>query len=154
MYKEKIRNLMEENKDDPDVLEFIESRVNSFIDYVQYVSFAENRMVRLKAEGVRFEDWRDATASLDESRHHKHEVVIGAVRQLNRLSESCGLEVFYGGPTDDAHRYEVGSMCKQIVNEYFDDRDMAKSLAISQLAGDDFAMEVDKLSEAAKAMEL
>lgn len=53
MYKESIRSIMEANREDTEMLDFVESRVNSFVDYVGHVSFMETRMQRLQIQGVR-----------------------------------------------------------------------------------------------------
>ena len=44
MYRESISAIMKANKDDPDLLDFIESRVNSFVDYVGHVTYMETRI--------------------------------------------------------------------------------------------------------------
>lgn len=90
MYKERIQELLKAQDGDPDMLEFVESRVNTMIDYVQYVRFMEVRMQRIQIEGLIGEEWRDAMESLDHNRHSKHEVAIAAVNQLNRLSAAGG----------------------------------------------------------------
>lgn len=147
MYKEKIRAIMEANKDDPEILDFTESRVNSFVDYVQYVTFMDIRVQRMQAEGIRFEEWRDKVADMDSHRRSKHEVAISAVNQLNRLAAASGLPLFYEGIIDDAHRHEIGDMCQAVVDEYFEGRD-ARLLSVDNLMdnGKDFAQEISKLS--------
>lgn len=53
MYRERIRDLMNAVKDEPEDLEFIESRVQAFTDYVSYVTWMETRIQRLNIEGIR-----------------------------------------------------------------------------------------------------
>ena len=47
MYKERVAALMNAVKDDPDDLEFIESRMNMFTDYVAHVTWMEIRMQKI-----------------------------------------------------------------------------------------------------------
>lgn len=119
MYKEKIKAIMEANRDDQEMLEFIESRVNRLIDYVQYVAFMETRTQRLSIDGTDGEAWRDAVGAMDSRRRDKHEAAMAAASQLNRLAAASGLQPFYGGTIDHAHRAEVGDMCQAVVDEYF-----------------------------------
>lgn len=135
MYRERIGNLMEACKADSDDLDFIESRVNSLVDYVQYVSFMETRIQRLSIEGIMGEEWRDKVQSLDERRRSKHEVAMSAVTQLNRLSQAEGLELFYNGPVDHEHRNEVGDLCQAVCSEYFEGRHL-QPLKVSDLMED------------------
>lgn len=147
MYKERIQELLKAQDGDPDMLEFVESRVNTMIDYVQYVSFMEVRMQRIQIEGLIGEEWRDAMESLDHNRHSKHEVAIAAVNQLNRLSAAGGLEPFYDEPADNEHRYDIGNLCQAVVDEYFAGRDPQK-LELSRMQGEnDFKDAVEKLSQ-------
>lgn len=148
MYRESIRNLMEANKEEPDVLDFIESRVNSFVDYVAHVNFMEVRIQRLTIEGIDGEAWRDAVESLDHRRRDKHEVAMNAVNQLNRLCTASDLPLFYDGPVDHEHRNEVGDMIGQVVSEYFNDRN-TRPLTITDMmkeeSGKEFAAAVADL---------
>ena len=108
MYRESIKAMMEANKEDTEVMDFIEERVNSFVDYVSHVSFMETRIQRLTIEGVTGEEWRDKVAALDSRRRDKHEVAMNAAKQLNRLCVAAGLPLFYGGDIDHEHRNEIG----------------------------------------------
>lgn len=151
MYRESIQAIMEANKDDPEMLDFVESRVNSFVDYVGHVNFMETRIQRLTIEGVTGEQWRDTVSSLDERRRDKHEVAMSAATQLNRLAAASGLPPFYAEPIDHEHRNQVGDMCQAVINEYFEGRH-TKPLTISDMIGEqeslDFAAAVSSLSEA------
>lgn len=131
-YKESIAALMEANKDDSEMLDFIETRVNSFVNYVAHVNFMETRIQRLGIEGITGEQWRNAVQSLDENRRSKHEVAMSAVNQLNRLATASGLPLFYDGPVDDMHRNEIGDLCQTVVGEYFNDR-YTKPLTVNDL---------------------
>lgn len=148
MYKESIRSIMEANRDDVEMLDFVESRVNSFVDYVGHVSFMETRMQRLQIQGVRGEEWRDAAARLDERRRDKHETAMSAVNQLNRLCTASGLPLFYTGPVDHEHRNEIGDLCQAVVNEYFEGRH-THPLSITEMMSDGkaFASAVENISE-------
>lgn len=147
MYRERVQALMEANRDDSEMLDFVEERVNSFRDYVGYVNFMETRIQRLNVEGLTGQEWRDAVQSLDEHRRMKHEVAISAVNQLNRLSISCGLEPFYDGPVDDEHRNEIGDLCQDVMNEYFKGRHMNPLTVSDLMDGKALADAVDDLSE-------
>lgn len=152
MYKEKVAALMTMYKEDPDDLDFIESRVNMFRDYVDCINFMEVKMQRMRIEGVLGEEWRDEAQALDDRRRSKHEVAIAAVNQLNRLSVAKGLAPLYDGPTDDTHRTAVGDFCGQIMGEYFNDR-YTQKLSVETLLGEnegeEFAATVAKLTEKA-----
>lgn len=132
MYRERMGNLMEVCKADADDLDFIESRVNKLVDYVQYVSFMETRIQRLSIEGITGEEWRDKVQALDENRRSKHEVAMSAVTQLNRLAKAEGLDPFYDGPVDHEHRNDVGDLCQAVCSEYFNGRHL-QPLQVSDL---------------------
>lgn len=147
VYKERIKNLMEAVKDEPDDLEFVESRMKTFTDYVTHVSWMETRIQRLQIEGITGESWRDAVESLDHQRRSKHEVAMGAINQLNRLSVAVGLEPFYGGVVDDEHRNQVGDVIGDIVDEYFKGRFVEPLKQEDLMADDDFVQAVENIPE-------
>lgn len=147
MYKEKIANLMNAVKNEPDDMEFVESRMNTFTDYVSHVAWMETRIQRLTIEGVRGEEWRDAVQRLDEQRRSKHEVAMGSINQLNRLSKAMGLEPFYDGPVDHEHRNEVGDVIGNIVNEYFEGRSVGQLKQEDLMNEDDFTQAVESIPE-------
>lgn len=152
MYKERIENLMKtvmNSSDTPDDkkldMEFIEGRMQTFTDYVAHVAWMETRIQRLSIEGIRGEEWRDAVQRLDESRRSKHEVAMGSINQLNRMSTARGLEPFYDGPVDHEHRNEVGDVIGNIVNEYFKGRSLNQLKAKDLLDEDSFQKAVDEI---------
>lgn len=146
---------MKANKDDPDLLDFIESRVNSFVEYVGHVNYMETRIQRLTIQGVTGDEWRDAVSALDERRRDKHEMALSAATQLNRLATASGLPLFYDGPIDNEHRKEVGDLCQTVINEYFNGRH-TKPLTISDMMSEEdtnnFVAAVSELSAATNTM--
>lgn len=152
MYKERIANLMNAVKNEPDDLEFVESRMNAFTEYVSHVAWMETRIQRLTIEGVDGQEWRDAVQSLDYARRSKHEVAMGAINQLNRLSKAVGLEPFYDGPVDHEHRNEVGDVIGAIVNEYFEGRATGKLKQKDLMDEADFADAVNSIPETAAGL--
>lgn len=147
MYKERIAKLMEAVKDEPDDLEFVESRMTAFTDYVSHVAWMETRIQRLSIEGIRGQEYRDQIQSLDSHRRSKHEVAMGAINQLNRLSNAVGLEPFYDGPVDDAHRSQVGDVIGNIVSEYFEGRSVGQLKQKDLMDDDDFTKAVESIPE-------
>lgn len=147
MYKERIANLMNAVKNEPDDLNFVESRMNTFTDYVSHVAWMETRIQRLTIEGIDGQEWRDQVQSLDYARRSKHEVAMGAINQLNRLSEAVGLEPFYDGPVDHKHRNEVGDVIGAIVNEYFEGRAPGKLKQNDLMDVADFTDAVNSIPE-------
>lgn len=143
MYKERIANLMRAVKDEPEDLEFVESRMNAFTEYVGHVAWMETRIQRIEIEGLRGQEYRDAV---------KHEVAMGAINQLNRLSKSLGLEPFYDGPVDHEHRNEVGDVIGAIVNEYFEGRATGKLKQKDLMDETDFADAVNSIPETAAGL--
>lgn len=140
MYKERIANLMQAVNNGQyaqDDLEFIETRMNAFTDYMNHVAWMETHMQRLNVEGVKGEEWRHQVEQMDKNRRSKHNVAIDAINQLNRMSKANGLELFYDGPTDEEHRTEVGDLIGNIVNEYF------KGRTVGQLKQTDLMGTVD-----------
>lgn len=122
MYKERIANLMKVAKSEPDDLDFVESRMSVFTDYMAHTAWMETRIQRLTIEGVEGEEWRDQVQRMDSMRRSKHNVAMDAINQLNRLSKVYGLEPFYDGIVDHEHRTQVGDVIGDIVNEYFQGR--------------------------------
>ncbi len=152
MYKEKVSKLMSaivNSNDAPEDkkydLEFIEERMKTFTDYVAHVAWMETRIQRLEIEEVRGDEWRDAVQSLDASRRSKHEVAMGSINQLNRMSTMHGLDPFYDGPVDHEHRNAVGDVIGQIVNEYFEGRSVGQLRQKDLLDEDSFAEAVEKI---------
>lgn len=152
MYKERIANLMRAVKDEPEDLEFVESRMNAFTEYVGHVAWMETRIQRIEIEGLRGQEYRDAVEPLDHQRRSKHEVAMGAINQLNRLSKAVGLEPFYDGPVDHEHRNEVGDVIGAIVNEYFEGRATGKLKQKDLMDEADFADAVNSISETAAGL--
>ena len=149
MYKERIAAIMKANREEPDILDFVEERVNSFVEYVNYTSFMETRVLRMRIEGVEGEQWRTAVEDMDHRKRDKHEVVLAAATQLNRLATSANLPPFYDGPIDHEHRTQVGDMCLAVVTEYFENRN-TKQLNVSDLLAEDAG---GKLASALETME-
>lgn len=147
MYKQRIAKLMEAVRNDPDDLEFVESRVNTFPEYVSHVAWMETRIQRLSIEGVDGEEWRSQVENLDKLRRSKHEVAMDAINQLNRLSKIKGLEPFYDGPVDHEHRNEIGDVIGAVVNEYFEGR------AVGQLKQEDLMGKDEKADDFTEAVE-
>lgn len=126
MYREKIGKLMEVVSKGPyaeDDLDFVESRMKAFTDYMGHVAWMETRIQRLNIEGVKGEEWRDAVTKLDDMKRSKHNVAMDAINQLNRMSVANGLGLFYEGAVDHEHRTQVGDLIGDIVYEYFQGRD-------------------------------
>lgn len=148
MYKERIANLMKTVKDTEygeDDLDFIESRMKTFTDYVGHVAWMETRMQRLRIEGIKGQEYRDEVQHLDSLRRSKHDVAIDAINQLNRMSKMNGLEPFYEGDMDNMHRSDIGDAIGDIVNEYFQGRD-GRTLKREDLM-DDFTEAVENLPQ-------
>lgn len=143
MYKERIAKLMNAVKNDPDDLEFVESRINTFTDYVGHVVWMEARGQRLRAEGYLPDDYQQQMMTLDRQRKSKHEVAMDAINQLNRLSLAMNLDPFYNGEVDNVHRRDVGDVIGDIVNEYFQGRDVGR-LKRNELM-DDFTQAVETI---------
>lgn len=146
MYKQRIAKLMEAVKDKPNDLEFVETRMQAFTEYMSHTAWMETRIQRLTIEGVKGDEWRDQVQNLDRLKRDKHNVAMDAINQLNRLSRAVGLEPFYDGPVDHDHRNEVGDVIGSIVNEYFEGRAVGP-LKQEDLMGD-FVSAVDSIPTA------
>lgn len=147
MYKERIANLMQTVKDEPDDLDFIESRMQAFTDYMSHVAWMEIRITRMYVEGINGEELRDKVTALDSSRRSKHNVAMDAINQLNRLSKAYGLEPFYDGEVDHEHRTQVGDVIGDIVNEYFNGRSVGRLKQEDLMGEDDFTAAVESIPE-------
>lgn len=146
MYKERIGKLMTALKGteyEEDDMEFVESRMKTFTDYMSHVAWMETRIQRLQIEDVRGEEWRDQVQNLDSARRSKHDLAMDAINQLNRMSKMYNLEPFYDGPVDHEHRTEIGDVIGNIVNEYFEGRE-PRQLKKEDLV-DDFTEAVDSI---------
>lgn len=159
MYKQRIANLMRAAKNEKEDLDFIESRMEAFTEYQRHVVWMETRIQRIEMEGLRGEDYRNAVEPLDHARRSKHNVAMDAINQLNRMSQMYGLEPFYDGPVDHEHRNQVGDVIGDIVNEYFQGRNIdtlkAKDLtegekdftdAVASIPGDTPSSRIDNTS--------
>lgn len=145
MYKERIANLMRAIKDEPDDLEFVESRMNAFTEYVSHVAWMETRIQRIEILELKGEDYRNAVEPLDHQRRSKHNVAMDAINQLNRLSKAMGLEPFYDGPVDHEHRNQIGDVIGNIVNEYFEGRSVGPLKQSDLMDAEDFADAVESI---------
>lgn len=155
MYKERIQTLLEEAvkrepeyaPEDPDsTAMFIKERVDNMFEYTNYVVRMENHMKVLSVMGMSGQEYRDKVQEMDFGRRSKHECAIASVNQLNRLSENWGLEKFYDGPTDDEHRYQVGDLCGELCNEYFNGRAAQPMAVLDMMNGADLASSLDALA--------
>lgn len=153
MYKERVAGLMRAAKNEPDDLDFIESRMSTFTDYMTHVAWMETRMQRLNIEGITGQEWRDQVQNMDASRRSKHNVAMDAINQLNRLSNAYGLEPFYDGVVDHEHRTEIGDVIGNIVNEYFQGRNVGQLKQQDLMAEDDFAAAVESIKETTGTLE-
>lgn len=153
MYKEKIAGLMHACKNEPDDLDFIESRMSAFTDYMTHVAWMETRMQRMNIEGITGQEWRDQVTALDQSRRSKHNVAMDAINQLNRMSKACGLQPFYDGEVDHEHRTQIGDVIGDIVYEYFQGRAVGPLKQEDLMAADDFTAAVQSIQEPAGAIE-
>lgn len=154
MYKKRIQTLLKEAvrrepeyaPEDPDsTAMFIKERVDKMFAYTDYVVRMENHMTVLSVMGCSGEEYRDKVQDMDFGRKARHDAAIASVNQLNRLSQNWGLELFYDGPTDDEHRYQIGDLCGEVCNEYFQGR-MSHALDIKKMMeGEDFANSINAL---------
>ena len=119
MIKRKYEELVARFKDDDEMLEFIKERMQYICRYVESVTAMEYSMPLLRA---RFEgqELREKIENLDRNRRISHEAAISAVKQLNRLCVSEGVEKLYSG--DEENRYEIGDFCGEVVNTLFEGR--------------------------------
>lgn len=155
MYKERIQTLLEEAvkrepeyaPEDPDsTAMFIKERVDNMFEYTNYVVRMENHMKVLSVMGMSGQEYRDKIQEMDFGRRSKHECAIASVNQLNRLSEKWGLEKFYDGSTDNEHRYQVGDLCGELCNEYFNGRAAHPMAVLDMMNGADLASSLDALA--------
>lgn len=133
-------------------LDFIESRMQTFTDYISHVTHMEIRMQRLRIEGIDGQEWRDQVQDMDQTRRMKHDAAMDAINQLNRLCKANGVDLFYEGEVDHEHRTEIGDEIEKIVHEYFKDREGARTLTREDLM-DDFTEAVDSIPAEDAAME-
>lgn len=107
MHKEHISALIEKNKDDTEMIDFIRGRASNLLEYIAYVTSMEVCMQCL------------GEATVDEGPFN---IVLRSIGQLNRLSARQGLPPFYGGTVDVSHKKEIEAFCNIICNEYFEGR--------------------------------
>lgn len=114
---DKIKNLINACKDDPDMLEFLGDQFDTFGDYVNAVARMEYKIPILRATKDDVADFQNAVQELDKMRRVYHNSAINACNILNRFSAKLGLEPFYEGSTDD--RYQVADFAGRFVNELY-----------------------------------
>ena len=153
MYKQRIANLMMAVKNEPDDLDFIESRMETFIEYQRHVVWMETRIQRITMENLRGEEYRQAVEPLDHHRRSKHNVAMDAINQLNRMCKAVGVEPFYDGPVDHEHRTQVGDAIGEIVNEYFQGRTISQLTQKDLMGDEEFTEAVESIPEDASAIE-
>jgi len=151
--KEKLLCLVEESKNDPEVLDFIERCISTYPEYVNAVVMEEYRtpLIRARKEG---QDLRDAIEAMDATRRICHEAAIASCVKLNRLSEKLELEPFFEGDVSD--RYAVADFCGEVVNEFYEKgtKKRERSQIIYEYTKDVSTFDqqpLDKLLENAKA---
>lgn len=116
---EKYKRMVNTFAAEEDMLDFIKERMRFICNYVERVTAMEYSLPLLRArfEG---EDLIYRIENLDRQRRTAHEMAISAVKQLNRLCVSEGLEKFFSGNEND--RYEIADFCGVVVNELFEGR--------------------------------
>lgn len=107
MHKEHIALLIEQNKDDTEMVDFIRGRASNLLEYIAYVTSME---VCMQCLG-------DTTPD-----DGPFNIVLRSIGQLNRLSARQGLPPFYSGTVDTSHKKEIEVFCNTICNEYFQGR--------------------------------
>jgi hypothetical protein len=120
MIKGKINTLVENAKNDPDVLALAQEMVDACANYVDTVVNMENviSIYRFKANDPA--DYRAMVQRLDQSRRIAHNALIAAVRIVDRLCAMYGVEPVYGGHDED--RLAIAEFAKAVVDEYFEGR--------------------------------
>lgn len=116
---EKFKELVQAWSDDSEVLDLIESNMNSFAKYVEAVYTMEYQLqiirIRFEGDGERI---RDITMNLDKNRRLRHESAIRSVTQLCRWAEMKNVEPIFDGDLTD--RCQVADFCRKIVLYFFD----------------------------------
>lgn len=117
--KENFLQLIKKVAGDSCLLEFVETRMQKFGNYVNEVYMMEYSLPILYAryEG---EELQDKVMALDIRRKIAHDSAIAAIAQLNRLSVQLQTEPLFSGDVTD--RYQVADFCEAVVSSFFQGR--------------------------------
>lgn len=115
----KFLALVQEYKNNEDVLDIIEHGMNNFMLYVQSVYTMEVRLpiIKFTKEG---QDLIDAIAQLDTYRRHAHEAAIASCNVIGRIAKAADMDPLFDGDSND--RLAVADFCMQTVDEFFAER--------------------------------
>lgn len=134
MYKERMSAMMNAiDRQNPVVsslrdmlFKAAEDGLRNFVDYVNAVYNMETKITIARFHMDDPREFQELVKMLDTERRHAHEAAIASINMIDRICVKCGVEPVYGGSQD---RVEIGDFCGKIVNEYFEGRDVCRTIA-------------------------
>lgn len=99
-----LSQLIQQSKEDPELLEYIHKALMSFADYHSAV-IAEQIYPVIYGGSIDPDTYRNERAALDKRRTTTHNAVIANVSLLNRMAESFGVAPIYPGIVSEDRPY-------------------------------------------------
>ena len=97
-YKELINRIVDDanEEDKTDLLEFVDSRIEYMPEYVQavyeHVLTCDKALILLNKGAITTEEYQFMVSTADSNRRSKHNTMLSAMDQLNRLCDRYGIE--------------------------------------------------------------
>lgn len=104
IHADTIGKLIELNKEDSDVIEFIRDCIDSFEQYHRAV-FDDRMFLVLYGSALDGDEYRERRTAVDRTRTVCHNSVIANVASLNRMAERAGLKPVYDGVVSKERPY-------------------------------------------------
>ncbi len=122
--KESISKLLVVYKNNPDIVKFIKSAIDSFEDYHKAV-FDEQMFPIIYGNGAMdAEAFREQAMALDRKRTIRHNSMIANVGILNRMAKNANLPPIYNGVVSEERPYrrEVANAVFAYIEEIINNR--------------------------------
>ncbi|MBQ9007984.1 MAG: DUF3232 domain-containing protein [Clostridia bacterium] len=104
MNRDSLRKLIQQSKDDPELLEAIQDALLSFEEYHRAIYSMEIRK-QLLTDAADPREYREEVSKMDHNRTTNHNTVLANVKMLNRMVELSGLPPIYDGIVSEDRPY-------------------------------------------------
>ena len=100
-----LSTLIQQAKDDPELLDYIFTALKSFEEYHNAVMADQFFPIVYSGGGMDGEQYRTKRAELDKRRTTAHNALLANVNLLNRMAAAVGIEPVYDGTVSEERPY-------------------------------------------------
>ena len=103
--RENLEKLIHEVKSDEELIELIQSCLESFGEYHHGIYDMETNLMLYNSKDMEMEEWQSFYSEMDDDRNINHNQVISSVRILNRMAAKESLPPIYEGTVSEESPY-------------------------------------------------